>query len=81
LSSVDLGMSKTFSKRFTFAVNWNDIFRTLNFGQKFIINSIYSNGIYYEDVREFSISIRCVLGEIKSVYKNVNVDENLERIK
>ena len=81
LSSVDVGISKKFSRRFTFTMNYNDIFKTLNAGQKFIINNIYSNGVYYEDAREFSISLRFFLGEIKSAYKNVNVDENQDRIK
>jgi hypothetical protein len=81
LSAVDAGIIKTI-KKFTFSAMWNDMFRTLSTRQKFIINNIRSDQTYYEDVREFVITVKFSFGEIKkSSYKNVNVDETMDRVK
>jgi hypothetical protein len=82
LITVDLGVSKTFYKKLNCTLNFNDIFKSLNAEEKFTINNIKSNGIYYEDVREFSISLKYSLGIIKdSKYKSKEVNENADRIK
>ncbi|OQP46208.1 hypothetical protein A4R26_32150 [Niastella populi] len=81
LSAVDAGLIKTI-KKFTFSAMWNDMFRTLSSNQKFIINNIRSDQTYYEDVREFVITVKFSFGDIKkSAYKNVNVDETMDRVK
>jgi hypothetical protein len=80
MSSVDIGASKSFGK-FSCTVNFNDIFRGLNFVQAFDINDVYSKGTYYEDVREFSITFKYSFGKIKSAYKNVDSDINVDRVK
>jgi hypothetical protein len=82
LFAVDLGVSKTFYKKLNCTLNFNDIFKSLNAEEKFTINNIKSNGIYYEDVREFSISLKYSFGIIKdSKYKSKEVNENADRIK
>lgn len=82
LFAVDLGISKTFFKRLTCAINFNDIFRSLKSTEKFFVNNVQSDGVYYEDVREIAISIKYTFGKMsESKYKNKDVDENPDRVK
>ncbi|MCX6319464.1 MAG: TonB-dependent receptor [Bacteroidetes bacterium] len=80
LSAVDIGFSKTFFKSLNCTLNFNDIFRTLNSRQQFINGSVFTDGRYFEDIREISVNIRYFFGEFsKSAYRNRNVDDNADR--
>jgi hypothetical protein len=82
LSSVDLGFTKTLFKKLTCMVSFNDMFRTMGAEEAFIINNIQSVGYYYEDVREFTISLRYSFGKLKdSKYKSKEVNENSGRVR
>lgn len=81
LSQVDASLTKIFASRLNCTISWNDIFRTLNSKEDFTLNNISSKGIYYENVREFSIAIKYSFGVTReSKYKNKNVDENINRL-
>ncbi len=81
LSSLDLGVSKTFFDRLSLTASFNNIFRGQNFIQTFNIDDVYSRGTYYEDVREFSLTFKYSLGTVKSAFKNKDTDMNIDRIK
>ncbi|CAA9270755.1 MAG: hypothetical protein AVDCRST_MAG56-3201 [uncultured Cytophagales bacterium] len=81
LSSVDLGVSKTFFERLSCTLSFDNIFRGQNFVQTFDIDDVYSRGTYFEDVRALSLTFKYSLGAVKSAFKNVDTDMNIDRIK
>jgi hypothetical protein len=77
-----LSISKEFSNNWNFTINWNDIFKKMNFEEKLNINNINTNAKYYTDTNEVSFSIKYSFGKIKnSIYKEKEIDENGSRIK
>jgi hypothetical protein len=81
LYQLDLGLSKTFFKKLSCNISWNDVFRSQNSEERFTINGVRANGTYYEDVKEFAITLRYRLGKIRdSKYSNRDVNENGGRI-
>ena len=62
-------------------VSFNDMFRTMGAQEAFIINNIQSVGYYYEDVREFTVSLRYSFGKLKDPkYKSKEVNDNSNRV-
>lgn len=79
---VGFSASKTIYEKLNITLHFNDIFRGMNFDEKYNINQINSQTIYYVDAREVSLSMKYSFGNItQTSYKNKNVDENLNRIK
>ncbi len=82
LYALDIGISKTFYKKLSCTVSFNDIFRSVNSRERFVINQVSSNGIYFDDGRELSIALKYVFGRIKGAkFKNRDVDESGSRLK
>jgi hypothetical protein len=74
--AVDVSLSKTFHKRFTVSMNAFDIFRSLNYIESYKVNGIYARTTYFENVREFSISLRYTIGKTQKLqFKNREVNE------
>ncbi|UOX33608.1 TonB-dependent receptor [Flavobacterium sediminilitoris] len=79
---MNLALSKTLLKNFDCTINFNDVFRNMNFNEDLTINNIISKGIYYTDTREISLSIRYKFGKIKdSNYQERDIDQNSNRIR
>ena len=81
MSAVDFSLSKTFMKKLSCMVSYNSLLSTKNAKEDFTINNISSRGVYYLDVREFSLGLKYSIGGIKdSKYKNKAVDDNINRL-
>ena len=79
--AVDFSLSKTFMKKLSCTVSYNSLLSTKNAREDFTINKISSRGVYYQDVREFSIGLKYSIGGIKdSKYKNKAIDDNIDRL-
>lgn len=81
LFTFDASVTKTFFKQLSCSIGWNDIFRKIKYKETFIINNIYSRGIYYSDSRSIAFSVKYTFGKIKSAFIEKSVDENSSRIK
>lgn len=79
---VDLSLSKKIFNRFEITLAANDLFKNMNFTERFNINNITATGNYYLDVHEYSIAIKYNLGAFgKSIFKERRVDDNSNRIR
>lgn len=59
----------------------NDIFNSLEFQDRYTLQNLRVQSLFFTDVNEFSISLRYSLGKIKnSKYQNKRVDDELNRI-
>lgn len=61
--AVDFGLSKTLFKKLSCSLSYNSLLSTKEAKENFQINSISSKGIYYLDVREFSIALKYSIGK------------------
>ena len=81
MCAVDFSLSKTFMKKLSCMVSYNSLLSTKNAKEDFTINNISSRGVYYLDVREFSVGLKYSIGGIKdSKYKNKAIDDNINRL-
>lgn len=79
---VDLALSKKVFNGFEITVAANDIFKNMNFKERFNINNISSTGNYYLDAHEYSIAIKYNLGAFgKSIFRERRVDDNSNRVR
>ncbi|MGL4629967.1 MAG: outer membrane beta-barrel protein [Leadbetterella sp.] len=79
---MNLAFSKTFFKSLEASLNFNDVFRNMNFYESLTINNINSSSIFYTDTREIAISIRYKFGSFKnSNYKLKEVNETSGRVR
>ncbi len=73
--------SKTFFKNLKLTINANDIFRNMNFEDRYTINDIISEDIFYVNAEELSFSLKYSFGKInKLAFKNKDIDDNLNRM-
>lgn len=80
--ALDFGLTKTYFKQLTCSMAYNSLLSTRESTENFSVNGVASKGIYYSDVREFSIALRFSFGRIKdSNYKNKEVSEDPNRIR
>ncbi|CAM3299318.1 hypothetical protein FLLO111716_01825 [Flavobacterium longum] len=77
---ADLALSKTY-KSWTFSLAANDLFRNMNFQEKFRTAAVSTTANYYVDAREFSAGIKYAFGKVKSNFTEKSVDENARRIR
>ena len=71
---------KLFSK-LDVTLNANDIFNTMEFRERYILQNLNVNSLFFTDINEFSIALRYVFGAVKdSKYKNKSVDDELNRM-
>ncbi len=73
--------SKTFFKHLKLTINANDIFRNMNFKDRYTINNITSEDVFYVNAQELSFSLNYSFGKIKkSAFKNKDIDDSLNRM-
>ncbi|MFK5879886.1 MAG: outer membrane beta-barrel family protein [Flavobacteriaceae bacterium] len=79
---LNASFNKNFFKKLEVTLSLNDIFNSMEFKDRYILQNVNAASIFYTDVHEASISLKYNFGNIKkSAYKNKNVDDNLDRIK
>lgn len=79
---LNAAITKTFFGKLNCALRFNDITKAMNFEEKYSINGVKADGVYFIDAREIAFSMKYTFGKIKDPnYKNKNVDENLDRIR
>lgn len=75
-------ITKTFFDKLNFSLRFNDITRAMNFEEKYSINGVNADGVYFADAQEIAFSMKYSFGKLKDPnYKNKDVDENLNRIR
>ncbi len=73
--------SKTFFENLQLTINANDIFGNMNFEDRYTINGITSEDIFYVNAQEISFSIKYSFGKVKdAAFKNKDIDDNLNRM-
>jgi len=77
---MDIGFTKTFFKSLDCTLNFNDVFRNMNFNEDFAINNITSRGKYYTDTREIALSLKYRFGNFKGKEER-KVNESAGRIR
>lgn len=75
-------ISRTFFKDLQVALNFNDIFKAMNYEESYTINGIRSKSIFYADGQEIAISLKYSFGKnSESSFQNKEVDDELDRLK
>ena len=79
---LNAAITKTFFGKLNCALRINDIGRGMNYEEKYFINGVNADGVYFVDAREIAFSMKYTFGKVKDAnFKNKNVDENLNRIR
>lgn len=79
--TFDVAVSKTY-QNWIFSFSANDVFKGMDFRERFNTNAIATVGNYFVDAREFSIGLKYSFGKIKdSKFEEKAVDEEIKRIK
>ncbi|MEP3207638.1 MAG: outer membrane beta-barrel family protein [Maribacter sp.] len=74
-------ITKTFFDKLHCSLRFNDITGAMNFEERYSINGVNAEGVYFADAQELAFSMKYTFGKIKDPnYKNKDVDENLDRI-
>lgn len=82
LTIIDLAVSKTFFNKLDCNLMFSDIFNSMKFDEKFILNDIESKGVFYVDSRAITLSLKYTFGKAKaSKYKNESIEDNIYRMK
>ncbi len=77
----EASISKTLFKVWDCTLRFNDITRAFNFEERYAINGVIANGIYFGDVREVALSLKYRFGKNQDIkFKNRDVDDNIDRI-
>lgn len=77
---LNASISKKFFNKLDATLSFNDIFNSMEFTDRYKLQNIKAMSLFYTDVNEISLSLKYTFGNIKSAYKNKNVDTNLNRI-
>ena len=79
---VDMAVSKTFFKKWSCTLSWNNIFKNTIRTENFTINAVSSKARYVVDSHEISIALKYSFGKVKeSEFKGKSIDENESRVK
>jgi len=79
---INASYTKKLFKKFDATLSFNDIFKSMRFKENYTMNRIKINTTYFTDANEVSLALKYSFGGIKnSVYKNKNVDKNLDRVR
>jgi len=81
---VILGASfaTTIYQKLQLSINANDIFRNMNFEDRYTANQIEAKDTFFVNAQELSFSLQYSFGKTKkSSFKNKDVDDNLNRIR
>ena len=80
--ALETSISKTIFKNFDCTLRFNDITRGTNFEERYAINGVIAEGVYFSDLREVALSVKYRFGTKENArFKNRDVDSNLDRIK
>ncbi len=75
-------ITRTFFDKLHCSLRFNDITGAMNFEERYAINGVQADGVYFADAQELALSIKYTFGKIKDPnYKNRDVDEHLDRIR
>ncbi len=75
-------ITKKLFQKLDLTLGFNDIFKTMIFKENYTMNDIKANSVFYTDAHEISCSIKYSFGNIKkSIYKNKDIDENINRVR
>lgn len=81
LFAVDTSLSKKFN-RLTCSFRIDDVFGSINPREAFTINNVVAAGKFYDNVREYSLSLKYSFGRLKETsFRNRDVDENSNRVR
>ncbi|MGX1928924.1 TonB-dependent receptor domain-containing protein [Flagellimonas sp. 2504JD4-2] len=81
LAIFEASLSKTLFKNWDCTFRFNDITRAMNFEEKYALNGVIADGVYFADGREMALSLKYRFGSTsKANFKNRDVDSNLDRI-
>jgi hypothetical protein len=81
LFAVDTSVSKKIN-RFTCSFRIDDVFASINAKEQFTINDVAAAGKFYDNIREFSLSVKYSFGRLKeSTFRNRDVDDNGNRVR
>ncbi|WP_190811255.1 outer membrane beta-barrel family protein [Flagellimonas sp. S3867] len=81
LAVFEASLSKTFFKNWDCTFRLNDITRAMNFEERYALNGVIADGVYFADVKEVALSLKYRFGNNNNTnFKNRDVDSNLERI-
>ncbi len=78
---LDMTITKTLFKKLHCAIRLNDITKAMNFEERYAIDGVEAEGVYFADAKEVAFSMKYVFGNTKdTAFKNRDIDENLQRI-
>jgi hypothetical protein len=81
VGGIDTAFTKTFFKNLSCTMRFNNLFKSVSPEEKFAINEVAASGRYADNSREFSVSLKYTLGNLKnSIYKIKDVDESGARV-
>jgi len=79
--ALNASISKKLFDKLDITLSFNDIFNSMEFTDRYSLQNIKARSTFYTDANEISISLKYAFGQIKSVYKNKDVDSDLNRIR
>ncbi|MBZ9629789.1 outer membrane beta-barrel family protein [Salegentibacter sp. LM13S] len=78
---VGASISRTFFEKWQLSLNLNDLFKQLNYRERYQINNIRTDSIFFADGQEIAIGIKYSFGkELKDLIQQEMVDEELDRV-
>ncbi len=79
---VGASFTTTIYQKLQLSINANDIFRKMNFEDRYTANQILAKDTFFVNAQELSFSLQYSFGKTKkSSFKNKDVDDNLNRIR
>jgi len=78
---LNASVSKKFFNKLDATLSLNDIFNSMEFTDRYELQNIKATSLFYTDANEVSLSFKYSFGSIKSLYKNKDVDDGLNRIR
>lgn len=78
---ANAGISKVIFGKLSCTFNFNNILNNRSFEENSIVNSVQAFNGFFVDSRELSLSLKYSFGQIKSKYKNKNVNDNGNRVR
>lgn len=81
LFAVDTSITKKMGN-FSCTFRIDDVFASVNAREKFTVNDVAADGLFYDNGRELSLSLRYSFGKLKkSAFRNREVDDNNKRVR
>ena len=78
----EAAVSKRLFEHWDLSVRFNDITRAMDFEERYALNGVIADGVYFGDVREVAVALKYRFGNSGNAkFKNRNVDANSDRIR